>query len=97
MATDRAHDAAAEMPTAPSVERALGQILTRIARLPDEAVPLLEAEGRALAGDVVAPADLTRWLRRFGQSGECRGAWRLPATASMNWPTGSAEGSRRTR
>lgn len=56
-------EADAVVPAAPSVERALGQILECASRLPAESVMLLEAEGRVLAGNVIATADLWPFAR----------------------------------
>jgi molybdopterin molybdotransferase len=48
---------------APSVEEALHVVLSHVARLPAEEVPLLQAAGRALGTDVVAQADLWPFAR----------------------------------
>jgi molybdopterin molybdotransferase len=45
----------------PSFEQARATILGHVSELEPEPVALLEAIGRVLAGDVVAPCDLPRW------------------------------------
>lgn len=50
--------AAAQIPAAASVEQALARILAAVMRLPAEEIPLAEAAGRVLAGDITAPRDL---------------------------------------